>query len=49
MIGEDGILQSVCEQTVFGTIKDLAVLRWNEKFRAPIPQVSLTLLDFLTS
>ncbi|XXG56366.1 hypothetical protein AAC387_Pa03g3791 [Persea americana] len=38
LIGEDGILQSVCEQTIFGTIKDLAVLHWNEKFRAPIPQ-----------
>lgn len=49
LIGEDGILQSVCEQTIFGTIKDLAVLHWNEKFRAPIPQVSVTLLDLLTS
>lgn len=32
IIGEDGIVQSVCEQAVFGTIKDLAVLRWNERF-----------------
>ncbi|KAJ7971392.1 Splicing factor 3B subunit 3 [Quillaja saponaria] len=33
IIGEDGIAQSVCEQAVFGTIKDLAILPWNEKFR----------------
>ncbi|KAK1267455.1 DNA damage-binding protein 1a [Acorus gramineus] len=38
-IGEDGIVQSVCEQSMFGTIKDLAVLHWNDKFRAPIPQM----------
>ncbi|PIA53914.1 hypothetical protein AQUCO_00900466v1 [Aquilegia coerulea] len=38
IVGEDGVMQSVCEQTVFGVIKDLAVLRWNEKFRAPDPQ-----------
>ncbi|KAB2013217.1 hypothetical protein ES319_D09G142600v1 [Gossypium barbadense] len=31
IIGEDGIVTSVCEQTVFGTIKDLAILPWNEK------------------
>ncbi|XP_039016046.1 splicing factor 3B subunit 3-like isoform X1 [Hibiscus syriacus] len=31
IIGEDGIATSVCEQTVFGTIKDLAILPWNEK------------------
>lgn len=38
IVGEDGVVQSVCEQTVFGIIKDLAILRWNEKFRAPDPQ-----------
>ncbi|KAK9123355.1 hypothetical protein Sjap_012957 [Stephania japonica] len=32
VIDEDGILQSVCEQNVFGTIKDLAILRWNMQF-----------------
>ncbi|KAF3775235.1 Splicing factor 3B subunit 3 [Nymphaea thermarum] len=37
-IGEDGILQSVCEQTVFGIIKDLSVLRWNDKCRAVVSQ-----------
>ncbi|KAM5559158.1 hypothetical protein ABKV19_020683 [Rosa sericea] len=30
IIGEDGIVQSVCEQPVFGTIKDIAVLPWND-------------------
>ncbi|XVF75997.1 hypothetical protein PTKIN_Ptkin13bG0232200 [Pterospermum kingtungense] len=38
IIGEDGIVTSVCEQTVFGTIKDLAILPWNEKFSASNPQ-----------
>ncbi|XP_042514315.1 splicing factor 3B subunit 3 isoform X2 [Macadamia integrifolia] len=38
VIGEDGVVQSICEQAVFGTIKDLAIVRWNEKFHAPIPQ-----------
>ncbi|XP_062002990.1 uncharacterized protein LOC133720594 isoform X1 [Rosa rugosa] len=33
IIGEDGIVQSVCEQPVFGTIKDIAVLPWNDGFR----------------
>ncbi|GLT62074.1 hypothetical protein SLA2020_347390 [Shorea laevis] len=31
IIGKDGILQSVCEQAVFGIIKDLAILPWNEE------------------
>lgn len=38
VVGEDGIVQSICEQSVFGTIKDLAILRWNEKFREAMPQ-----------
>ncbi|KAJ0966274.1 hypothetical protein J5N97_027412 [Dioscorea zingiberensis] len=38
VIGEDGIIQSICEQPVFGIIKDLAVLRWNEGFRKGTPQ-----------
>lgn len=33
-IGADGVVQSICEQSVFGTIKDLAILPWNEKFDA---------------
>lgn len=39
IIGEDGIVQSVCEQAVFGTIKDLAVVPWNDKFNAQNSQV----------
>lgn len=39
IIGEDGIAQSVCEQPVFGTIKDIAILPWNEKFHARNPQM----------
>lgn len=38
-IGEDGIVQSVCEQPVFGIIKDLAVLPWNEKFHSQNQQM----------
>ncbi|KAJ0966275.1 hypothetical protein J5N97_027413 [Dioscorea zingiberensis] len=38
VIGEDGIIRSICEQPVFGIIKDLAVLRWNEGFREGTPQ-----------
>lgn len=37
MIDEDGNVQTVCDQPVFGIIKDLAVLPWNEKFRARRP------------
>ncbi|KAM0943670.1 putative WD40/YVTN repeat-like-containing domain superfamily [Dioscorea sansibarensis] len=33
VIGEDGILRSICEQPVFGIIKDLAILSWNDGFR----------------
>ncbi|XAR68639.1 hypothetical protein NMG60_11003833 [Bertholletia excelsa] len=32
IIDEDGIVQSICEQPVFGTIKDLTILQWNDKF-----------------
>ncbi|KAJ0088978.1 hypothetical protein Patl1_32884 [Pistacia atlantica] len=39
IIGEDGIAQSVCEQAVFGTIKDLAVIPWNKKFYPRNPQM----------
>lgn len=38
-IDEDGVAQSICEQSVFGTIKDLTVLPWNERF-AWNPQIS---------
>lgn len=36
---EDGNVQSVSEQPVFGTIKDLAVLPWNESFCARSPKI----------
>jgi hypothetical protein len=39
VIDEDGNVQTVCDQPVFGIIKDLAVLPWNDKFRACRPQV----------
>ncbi|KAL6986955.1 hypothetical protein U1Q18_012714 [Sarracenia purpurea var. burkii] len=39
IVDEDGIAQSICEQPVFGTIKDLAILPWNEKFHARSPQM----------
>lgn len=31
VIGEDGVVESVCEQNVFGTIKDLAVIPQSNK------------------
>ncbi|KAM7505591.1 hypothetical protein LguiB_004495 [Lonicera macranthoides] len=39
IIDDDGVVQSICEQPVFGTIKDLAVLPWNERFHARSPQM----------
>ncbi|XP_020578646.1 pre-mRNA-splicing factor RSE1 isoform X2 [Phalaenopsis equestris] len=39
IVDEDGIVQSVCEQPVFGIIKDLAILGWNDKFRQSRPQM----------
>lgn len=29
IIDDDGVVQSICEQPLFGIIKDIAVLRWN--------------------
>jgi len=40
VIDEDGIVQSVSEQSVFGIIKDLSILRWNDEYREATPQVS---------
>ena len=41
-------MQSVCEQPVFGIIKDLGVLPWNEKFHSQNRQVCVacTLIYF---
>ncbi|XP_072950937.1 uncharacterized protein [Typha angustifolia] len=38
LIGEDGVVQSICEQTLFGIIKDLAVLRWSDRFHESMLQ-----------
>ncbi|XP_058204802.1 uncharacterized protein LOC131318827 isoform X1 [Rhododendron vialii] len=40
VVDEDGIAQSICEQPVFGTIKDLAILPWNEDLHARSPQMT---------
>lgn len=39
VVGEDGIAQSVSEQPVFGTIKDLAILPWKDRFCPRNPQM----------
>ncbi|WCJ34079.1 Cleavage and polyadenylation specificity factor (CPSF) A subunit protein [Euphorbia peplus] len=39
IIGEDGVVQTICEQPVFGTIKDLAGIPWNDKFSARSSQM----------
>lgn len=44
-IGEDGVVQSICDQPVFGTIKDLAILPWNETFHAREGKVCVVNLD----
>lgn len=38
-VADDGNVQSLCEQAVFGTIKDLAILPWNENIDTQNPQV----------
>ncbi|KAH7280408.1 hypothetical protein KP509_37G065800 [Ceratopteris richardii] len=38
VLSEDGVVQSVCEQPVFGKIKDMKVLPWNEQLRCFQPQ-----------
>lgn len=39
VVGEDGVVESVSEQSVFGIIKDLAILKWNEEYHESTPQV----------
>ncbi|CAH9068267.1 unnamed protein product [Cuscuta epithymum] len=39
VIDDSGIVQSICEQPVFGTIKDLAILPWSDQFRSRNSQV----------
>ncbi|MCO5592813.1 hypothetical protein L7F22_046816 [Adiantum nelumboides] len=38
VLSEDGVVQSLCEQPVFGKIKNLKVLPWNEQQRSFHPQ-----------
>ncbi|XP_076905788.1 DNA damage-binding protein 1b-like [Bidens hawaiensis] len=49
MIDDNGVLQSVCDQPIFGTIKDIAVLPWNKRFRRAIPQLQGKDLLLVTS
>lgn len=39
IIDHDGIVQSVSEQPVFGTVKDIAVLPWSDKLHERFPKV----------
>lgn len=39
IIDHDGIVQSISEQPVFGTVKDLAVLPWNDKLHVQNPKI----------
>ncbi|GAB2295437.1 hypothetical protein Dimus_029604 [Dionaea muscipula] len=40
IMGGDGVVQSVCEQPVFGMIRDLAVLPWRSKLHDKKPEMS---------
>lgn len=46
-INEDGIIQSIFEQSVFGTIKDIAVLPWKDRYRVSPCQVHCFSLNFI--
>ncbi|ESQ48841.1 hypothetical protein EUTSA_v10019900mg [Eutrema salsugineum] len=48
VIGEDGIVESVCEQNVFGTIKDLAVIPQSNKLYSNSLQMGKDLLAVLS-
>jgi splicing factor 3B subunit 3 len=38
-VGDDGVLQSICEQDMFGIVKDIGVLQWHSRHVGLIPQV----------
>lgn len=38
-VGDDGVLQSICEQDIFGIIKDIGVLQWHSRHNGLIPQI----------
>ncbi|KAL6845690.1 hypothetical protein ACP4OV_024513 [Aristida adscensionis] len=39
VVGDDGVLRSICEQDVFGIIKDIGVLQWHYRDFGAIPQI----------
>ncbi|GJV62208.1 cleavage/polyadenylation specificity factor [Tanacetum coccineum] len=49
VIDKYGVLQSVCEQSVFGTIKYVAVVPWNARFRGANAEVQGKDLLLVTS
>ncbi|KAJ1288202.1 hypothetical protein BS78_02G072700 [Paspalum vaginatum] len=38
-VGNDGVARSICEQDVFGIIKDIGVLQWHSRRFGLIPQI----------
>lgn len=46
-VGDDGVLQSICEQDMFGIIKDIGVLQWHSRHVGLIPQVLFLLTTIL--
>ncbi|KAF8768534.1 hypothetical protein HU200_007544 [Digitaria exilis] len=38
-VGDDGVLQSICEQDMFGIVKDIGVLQWHSRHVGLIPQL----------
>ncbi|CAN6203352.1 unnamed protein product [Urochloa humidicola] len=38
-VGDDGVLQSICEQDMFGIVKDIGVLQWHLRHVGLIPQL----------
>ncbi|KAM3365963.1 hypothetical protein ACQJBY_015501 [Aegilops geniculata] len=39
VVGEDGVLQSICEQSLFGIVKDVGVLDWRFKHFGIWPEI----------
>ncbi|KAI3805512.1 hypothetical protein L1987_27955 [Smallanthus sonchifolius] len=49
MVDDYGVLQSIFDQPIFGTIKDIAILPCNKRFRRAIPQLQGKDLLLVTS
>jgi splicing factor 3B subunit 3 len=47
-VGDDGVLQSICEQDMFGIVKDIGVLQWHSRHVGLIPQVLYFFLSHQT-